>query len=114
VFSRLKSLLNSGREYRRHSRKAKSSARLLVTELEDRLTPTTLHWLGNSAANGNLWSVAGNWLENQAPLSGDRLVFDSAIPGFSATANGFAPTNDISGLSNLAIGINADGNLGLI
>ena len=112
VLSSLKSLLNSGPTFRRHPRGAKSSARLLVTELEDRVTPTTLHWLGSSAANGNLWSVATNWLEDQAPVSGDLLVFDSATPGFSATTTGFAPTNDISGLTNLAIGINNSSSAG--
>ena len=112
VFSSLHSLLNFGRTLRRHSCGAKSTSRLLLTELEDRVTPTTLHWLGSSAANGNLWSVASNWLEDQAPLSGDQLVFDTAIAGFSPTTNGFSPTNDISGLTNLAIAINNSSSAG--
>ncbi|OWK43065.1 beta strand repeat-containing protein [Fimbriiglobus ruber] len=70
------------------------------------MTPATLHWLGSAGANGNLWSVGANWLENRAPLSGDHLVFDTTTPGFSATANGFAPSDDISGLTNLSIAIN--------
>ncbi|WP_227255065.1 beta strand repeat-containing protein [Frigoriglobus tundricola] len=74
--------------------------------LEDRLTPTTLHWLGAAGANGNLWSVASNWAENQAPTSGSTLVFDTTTTGFSATTNGFAPTNDIAGLAGLTVVVN--------
>ena len=108
VLDCLKSILDSGRRSRvLHGRRVHSSTRLTVTPLEERLAPaTSLHWIGSTAANGNMWSVAANWLENQVPTSGDRLVFDTTTAGFSATANGFGPTNNLTGLTNLTIGIN--------
>ena len=102
----LRSLLGPCRSARRVARVVGPATRLGVTALEDRVTPATLHWLGSPAGNGNLWGVATNWLEGRAPASGDRLVFDASSPGFSATANGFAPTNDVAGLTDLSIGIN--------
>ena len=72
-----------------------------------RLTvPSALHWLGSPGVGGNLWSVAANWQENIVPSSGDTVLFDTNSAGFSATANGFNPINDIVGLTNLAIAIN--------
>jgi autotransporter-associated beta strand protein len=68
--------------------------------------PAVLHWIGSSAANGNLWNVAANWLENAVPVSGDALIFDPTTAGFSPTANGFAPVNNIAGLTNLTLTIN--------
>lgn len=79
------------------------AAPLTLLALEDRVVPATLHWLGASSAQ---WSTASNWAENQAPASGDTLVFDTTFPGFSATANGFAPLNDITGLTNIAVAVN--------
>ena len=67
---------------------------------------TTEHWIGSAAANGKSWNVATNWLEDAVPVSGDTLVFDTTTAGFSATANGFAPNNNIAGLTNLTISIN--------
>ncbi len=66
----------------------------------------TEHWIGSAAANGKSWNVATNWLEDAVPVSGDTLVFDTTTAGFSATANGFAPNNNIAGLTNLTISIN--------
>ena len=102
----LKSLVSPCRTARRQARDSGSMLRLAVTPLEDRVTPATLHWLGSAGGSGNLWSVPSNWLENRAPASGDQLTFDSSTPGFSSSANGFAPTNDVAGLTNLTIGIN--------
>ena len=106
VMSCLKSMIPTGRAARRQARAAKPTTRLLATLLEDRVTPTTLHWIGSTSGNGNLWSVAANWQEDVVPASGDRLVFDTTTPGFSSTTNGFAPMNDLTGLTNLSIGIN--------
>ena len=53
----------------------------------------TLHWQGDVDNN---WSTPGNWLENQIPLDGDSLVFDTAASGFT----GVSSNND---LTNLAV-----------
>jgi autotransporter-associated beta strand protein len=73
-----------------------------VTLTEGTASTTTLHWIGS--AGSTAWSTASNWLENTAPVSGDNLVFDTSAAGFS-TANGFAPVNDLAGLTNLTIDI---------
>ena len=67
---------------------------------------TTLHWIGGSGANGNLWSVAANWLEDAAPASGDTLVFDTTTAGFVLANNGYNPVNDMAGLTNLSLILN--------
>jgi autotransporter-associated beta strand protein len=76
-----------------------------VVTLTD-VTPQTLHWIGGTGASGNQWGVAANWAENQVPVSGDTLVFDTTTAGFSATANGFAPVNTVSGLTGLILTVN--------
>ena len=64
----------------------------------------TLHWTGQS---GSAWSSPANWQEGRAPVNGDTLVFDTATVGFSpATPGAFAPSNDLVGLTGLAIRIN--------
>ena len=83
-----------------------ASAGLFLTPLEDRVTPATLHWTG---AASKLWSAAGNWQEGRVPMDGDRLVFDTTTPGFSA-ANGYAPNNDLATAPvNLTLGFNDSG-----
>ena len=62
-----------------------------------------LHWTGATSSN---WSAAGNWAENLAPASGDTLIFDTSTPGFAATTTAYAPSNDLNGLTNIAIVIN--------
>src|SRR6266513_1682523 len=74
--------------------------------LEDRVTPSTLHWTGSASMGGNHWSVAANWQEARVPVSGDALVFDTATAGFAATFNGFNSINDVVSLQNLTIAIN--------
>src|SRR5262249_32028143 len=69
-------------------------------------TAPTLHWVGSGAANGNLWSVAANWAENTAPANVYTLIFDTTTSGFSATTNGFNPSNDLTGLSSITVSIN--------
>jgi autotransporter-associated beta strand protein len=71
--------------------------------------PTTLHWLGAVDSN---WSVAGNWLENTTPVSGDMLVFDTIIPNFVGTAAAFAPSNNIVGLTSMVLQINDSSSAG--
>jgi autotransporter-associated beta strand protein len=79
---------------------------LAIELLEDRVTPAAFHWIGSAALNGNLWSVPSNWLENAVPVSGSAVLFDTSSAGFSATANGFAPVNDLFGLSDLTLALN--------
>jgi hypothetical protein len=61
--------------------------------LEERWAPAanTLHWIGPIGGN---WSLAGNWLENTAPVAGngDTLIFDN-------TQN----TNSTDDIANLTI-----------
>ena len=76
-----------------------------VTLTDVTTAATVLHWIGGAGANGNLWNVAANWLEDTVPVSGDDLVFDTKTAGFSATANGFGPDNNITGLNYLTITI---------
>ena len=56
---------------------------------------TVLHWQGDVDSN---WSTPGNWLEDQSPINGDLLVFDTATTGF---ADNFTPEND---LTNFRVG----------
>jgi autotransporter-associated beta strand protein len=72
-------------------------------------TPTVLHWTGAAGSN---WSTAGNWAEDVAPTSGKSLVFDTTTVGFAGTAAAFAPNNDISGLTDITIGINDNSSAG--
>ena len=67
--------------------------------------PATLHWIGNAAAGGDKWGTAANWQEAVVPQNGDRLIFDASNNAFSASVNGFAPNNDLTGLTNISIGI---------
>ena len=60
---------------------------LLLAESGGSAHAATRTWKGGSSSN---WSTAANWVENQAPVNGDRLVF----AGTGAT---FA-TNDIPNL----------------
>jgi CSLREA domain-containing protein len=62
-----------------------------------------LHWIG---ATSSSWNTASNWLENAVPTSGDLLFFDTTTTGFAGTPAAFAPNNNISGLTNLALVIN--------
>ncbi len=80
--------------------------------LDDRIAPAALHWLGNAGADGLLWNVPANWQENLVPVSGDNLIFDTTTPGFAATPNGFSPSNNIAGLTNLTIAIDDDSSIG--
>ena len=56
--------------------------RPLLEYLEDRITPSAIHWLGSPATGGELWNVASNWQENRVPVSGDDVIFDTTTAGF--------------------------------
>src|SRR5262245_9451492 len=55
-----------------------------VEQLEDRLAPATLTWVGDVAGNSN-WNanVAGNtnWSGNATPTNLDTLIFDGTATG---------------------------------
>jgi len=100
--ARASKVSNWATRFRKSLAKPARPVTLGVLALEDRVTPATLHWLGAAGANGNLWSAPANWQEGRVPATGDRLSFDTTYPGFSASANGFAPTNDVAGLTKIA------------
>src|SRR5437763_1795780 len=71
-------------------------ASLFLENLEDRLAPATLHWLGGAAVGSpTAWSDAGNWQESVTPNNGDNLVFDTSV----GTINSFTSNNDLTGLT---------------
>ena len=47
--------------------------KLKFDQLEDRLAPATVTWVG---AAGATWSVAANWSPAQVPVNGDTVVFE--------------------------------------
>ncbi len=75
-------------------KKARSSAQLRLTLLEDRSVPATLTWLGAAGGGNDNWSDPANWVGG-TPTNGDTLVFDSATPGLVD----FTSNNDISNLT---------------
>jgi autotransporter-associated beta strand protein len=83
-----------------------TATRLSIEQLEYRVVPTAYHWIGGAGATGNQWGVAANWEEKQVPTSGSTVVLDTTTPGFNATANGFNPVNNVSGLTNLTLVVN--------
>jgi autotransporter-associated beta strand protein len=70
-----------------------------VELLEDRLVPSTLHWTGAASTS---WSVANNWLENRAPVSGDIVAFDTT----AAAVQNFTSNNDLSNLGLAGLVVN--------
>mgnify|MGYP000461383085 CR=1 FL=1 len=88
----LQSVLKATRKRRHRNRATSSVVQMILTELEDRSIPATLSWIGAAGAGGNLWGTASNWLQNQVPANGDRLVVASA-----ETANGTTRVYDRSG-----------------
>ena len=60
-------------------RKRKEAFRLSALEqLENRVTPANISWIGASGAN---WSATSSWQGGVVPGSGDIAVFDSTSPG---------------------------------
>src|ERR1041384_1815935 len=67
---------------------------LFLENLEDRLAPATLHWLGGAVVGSpTAWNNTGNWQENVTPNNGDNLVFDTN----AGTINSFTSNNDLTG-----------------
>ncbi len=82
-----------------------------LERLEERSLLTTLYWLAGPGASGSNWN-ADNWSTvndgvadtNLRPQSGDTLIFDTSTTGFNTT-NGFVPTNDLTGVTDLKVHI---------
>src|SRR5215475_11295913 len=91
-----KLLTNSFHHFtRRSERKRGGTVRLGLENLEDRVTPASLHWIGGDAVNPTAWSAANNWQEGVQPTNGDTVVFDSSVVGLSS----FTSNNDINSLT---------------
>lgn len=50
-----------------------------LRQLEDRVTPAAITWVGNGTGNGALWSVPANWNTNAVPGANDTAIFDATV-----------------------------------
>jgi len=75
------------------------SANSTVTSNPFTIDANTLTWTGGG--DGTSWSDPQNWDQDQAPVNGDSLVFQSGAP--------LSPNNDIAGLTINTIDIRGGG-----
>jgi autotransporter-associated beta strand protein len=77
--------------------------------LEERVVPASVFWLGTAGGNWNSdsWaaSAVGPAVTGLRPHNGDTLSFDNTLANFNNVAVSFAPSNDLTGLTNLTLQI---------